>query len=66
MSKVRKQFILEDFKIKRAKKILNASTDTEAVDEALNQVIANHEILEVHKKLAGKLKIKNMDQSRLK
>ncbi len=66
MSKVRKQFILDDLKIKKVKKILHASTDTEAIDQALNQIIADEEIVKIHKKMAGKLKIKNMDQSRLK
>lgn len=66
MPKVRKQFILDDLKIKKVKKILHASTDTEAIDQALNQIIADEEIVKIHKKMAGKLKIKNMDQSRLK
>lgn len=66
MPKVRKQFILDDLKIKKVKKILHASTDTEAIDQALNQIISDEEIVKIHKKMAGKLKIKNMDQSRLK
>ena len=64
MTKVRKQFILNREKIRRAKKILGASTDTETVNEALDMVIANAEIADIHKKLSGHCKLKNMDQSK--
>ena len=64
MSKVRKQFILDAGKICRAKKILGCATDTEAVSEALDIVIANAEITRIHKKLAGHCRIRNMDQSK--
>ena len=64
MAKVRKQFILDEGKIRRARKLVGASTDTETVDTALDLLIGNSEILGIHKKLAGRLKLKNMDQSK--
>lgn len=63
MAKTRKQFILDDHKISRAKKLLGAATDTETVDTALDILLANAEIEQIHKNLAGRLKIKDMDQS---
>jgi hypothetical protein len=42
--RVRKQFILPAAKIKKAKRILSAKTDTEAVERALDLVIADEEI----------------------
>lgn len=64
MAKVRKQFILDSAKIRRARRVLGAATDTETVDEALSIVIANAEIAAVHKKVAGRCRMKDMDQSR--
>lgn len=64
MAKVRKQFILDPVKIKRAKKILGVSTDTEAVNGALEIVISNMEIAEIHRRAAGKCNLKDMDQSK--
>lgn len=64
MPKTRKQFILDSAKISRARKILSAKTDTEAVDRALSIVIANSKIADVHRKLAGHCRLKNMDQSK--
>lgn len=43
-AKTRKQFILPTAKIKRARKILSAKTDTEAVERALDLVIADEQI----------------------
>ena len=43
-AKARKQFILPIAKIRKAKKILSAKTDTEAVERALDLVIADAEI----------------------
>ncbi|MBI4366013.1 MAG: hypothetical protein HY543_04260 [Deltaproteobacteria bacterium] len=63
MSRVRKQFILDSQKIRRVRKILGAETDTEAVDEALNLVIANTTLLTAHRKMAGRYRLKDMDQS---
>lgn len=64
MAKTRKQFILDSGKISRVRKILGASTDTQAMDEALNIVIASAEISDIHKKIAGRCRIKDMDQSK--
>jgi len=40
---VHKHFRLDVVKIKRAQRLLNASTETETVDRALDVVIAEHE-----------------------
>lgn len=63
MAKVRKQFILENTLIKKAQKILGTSTETETVQKALRDVVVRKEIWDAHRKLAGRLKIENMDQS---
>jgi len=42
--RARKQFILPVAKIRKAKKILSAKTETEAVERALDLVIADEEI----------------------
>ena len=39
--KVRKQFLLDPDKIEKVKKITHAATDTEAVNRALDMIIAN-------------------------
>lgn len=64
MGRVRKQFILDAEKIHRAQKILGVSTETEAVNTALDILIGNTEISDLHRKIAGRLKIKNTDQSK--
>ncbi|OGQ05446.1 MAG: hypothetical protein A3F82_00435 [Deltaproteobacteria bacterium RIFCSPLOWO2_12_FULL_44_12] len=65
MPKVRKQFILDATKIKKAKKILGVKTDTEAVNVALDMVVANDHLNTFLKGLKGKIPaIKNMDQSK--
>lgn len=64
MSKVRKQFILDSAKICRVRKVLGAATDTEAVNEALNMVLANADIADAHNKIIGRCNIKDMDQSK--
>lgn len=66
MAKTRKQFILDEAVIKKARKVLGARTDTEAVTQALNMVVANAEIGAAHQHIAGRLNIKNMDQSEFK
>lgn len=66
MAKIRKQFILDDKIIKKARKALGVHTDTEAVTLALNMVVANAEIWEAHQRIAGRLNIHDMDQSRFK
>ena len=64
MAKVRKQFILDSAKICRVRKVLGAATDTEAINEALNIVLGNAEIANVHDRIAGRCNIKDMDQSK--
>lgn len=64
MAKVRKQFILDSAKICRVRKILGAASDTEAVNEALNMVLANADIANIHNRVAGQCNIKDMDQSK--
>lgn len=66
MAKTRKQFILDDKIIKKARKVLGVHTDTEAVTLALNMVVANAEIGAAHHHIAGRFNIKDMDQSDFK
>lgn len=55
-----KHLKLDQEKIDKVRKILGAKTDTDAVDKALSQVIADTEIDMVLKKLAGQLKIEKI------
>lgn len=50
----RKNYYLDERKIKRAKNILGAKTETEAVDAALDLVVFRKEILNSLEKIAGK------------
>jgi hypothetical protein len=50
--KARKQFILDQSKIRKAKKILGARTETETVDRALDLIIANDELDRAHQGFA--------------
>jgi Arc/MetJ family transcription regulator len=50
--KVRKQFLLDPDKLARARRALNAKTDTEAVDKALTRAIANDAMLETLRQFA--------------
>jgi len=56
--KVRKQFILDSEKIKSVRKITKAKTDTEAINKALNIVIANSKIKRMLLSIKGKGNIK--------
>ena len=59
-AKVRKQFLLGPGKIEMVRRITHATTDTEAINKALDMVIANEKI---HKALAavkGKGKIEDV------
>ena len=58
--KVRKQFILESEKIKSVREILKAKTDTEAVNKAMDIVIANSRIKETFNSIKGKGSIKDI------
>ncbi|HEB74845.1 MAG TPA: hypothetical protein ENJ04_00645 [Nitrospirae bacterium] len=58
--KVRKQFILDPDKIKAVKEIVNAETDTEAINRAMDIVIANSKILTTLKSIKGKGNIQDI------
>ena len=58
--KVRKQFILESEKIKSVREILEAKTDTEAVNKAMDIVIANTRIKEALMSIKEKGSIKDI------
>ena len=58
--KTRKQFILEQDKIRRVRKIVNAKTDTEAITKALDIVIDNTKIETMLKSIKGKGAIKDV------
>jgi hypothetical protein len=58
--KVRKQFILDSEKIKSVRKITKAKTDTEAINKALNIVIANSKIKRMLLSIRGKGNIKDV------
>ncbi|MEW6040677.1 MAG: hypothetical protein AB1633_04075 [Elusimicrobiota bacterium] len=58
--KVRKQFILDSKKIKSVREITRAKTDTEAVDKALDLVIANSKIEKMLMSIKGKGRIKDI------
>jgi len=60
--KVRKQFILDPAKIKTVRKIVEAKTDTEAIDRALDHIIANSRIEAMLKSIKGKGKIRDVYQ----
>jgi hypothetical protein len=50
----RKNYYLDEKKIRRARTILGAKTETEAIDAALNLVVFRKEILKSLEKVAGK------------
>jgi hypothetical protein len=53
--RLRKTMEMSSDKLKRVRKILGANTDTEAVDQALELIIANHEIDQAIDEVFGKL-----------
>lgn len=59
-TKTRKQFILEQDKIRRVRKIVNAKTDTEAITRALDIIIENTKIETMLKSVKGKGTIKDV------
>ena len=59
-AKVRKQFILDPVKIEMVKKITRAATETEAVNRALDMVIASEKIEKALLAVGGKGKIKDV------
>jgi hypothetical protein len=58
--KSRKQFILPTAKIKKARRILSAKTDTEAVERALDLVIADEQIRRVLLSVKGTCDIEDV------
>ncbi len=60
VTKIRKQFILEQDKIRRVKKIVKAKTDTEAITKALDIIIDNTKIETMFKSIKGKGTIKDV------
>lgn len=58
--KTRKQFILEQDKIRKVKKIVHAKTDTEAINKALDIVIENTKIETMLKAIKGRGTIKDV------
>ena len=50
----RKNYYLDEVKIRRVRQILGAKTETEAIDAALNLVVFKREILKSLEKVAGK------------
>jgi len=58
--KMRKEFILDPEKIRTVKKIMNAKTDTEAIERAMDTVIADSKIRDVLVAIKGKGSIKDI------
>jgi hypothetical protein len=58
--KTRKQFILDQDKIRRVRKIVNAKTDTEAITMALDIIIENTKIETMLRSIKGKGTIKDV------
>jgi hypothetical protein len=58
--KMRKQFILDLRKIKSVREITKAKTDTEAINKALDLVIANSKIEKMLVSVKGKGHIKDI------
>jgi len=50
----RKNYYLDEKKIRRARAILRAKTETEAIDTALDLVVFRRDILKSLEKVAGK------------
>jgi len=50
----RKNYYLDEKKIQRARAILHAKTETEAIDTALDLVVFRRDILKSLEKVAGK------------
>jgi len=59
-AKVRKQFILDAGKIATARKITGARTDTDAINRAIDMLIASSEIKKTLGSIKGKGKIKDV------
>ncbi len=60
MTKVRKQFILDQDKIRKVKSLLGAKTDTQAIDQAMEYLLTNSQIEKVLRQIQGKGKIRDI------
>jgi hypothetical protein len=58
--KTRKQFILEEDKIRQVRKIVSAKTDTEAITKSLDIIIENAKIEMMLKSIKSKGTIKDV------
>ena len=58
--KMRKQFILDPEKIRAIRKIMKAKTDTEAIDKAMDTIIADSKIRNLLMTIKGKGTIKDI------
>lgn len=58
--KIRKQFLLDESKLRLVKNMTEAKTDTEAVNKAMDMVIAAGRISEALTSVKGKGKIKDV------
>jgi hypothetical protein len=59
-AKVRKQFLLDPGKIEMVRKITHAATDTEAINRALDLVIANEKIRKALAAVKGKGRLEDV------
>lgn len=59
-ARVRKQFLLDPDKIEMVRKITHSANDTEAVNRALDMVIANEKIQKTLAAVKGKGKIEDV------
>jgi hypothetical protein len=59
-ARVRKQFLLDPDKLEMVRKITHAATDTDAVNRALDMVIANEKIRKTLEAVKGKGKIEDV------
>lgn len=60
MAYVKKTIEIDSQAIQRTKKILDVSTDKEAVNLALRLICEEDDIIQAHEKLAGKLELKEL------
>lgn len=56
----RKNFLLDETKIRRLKRVLGTKTETEAVQQAIDEVLFRDEVLKTFKKYRGKVKIEKI------
>jgi hypothetical protein len=59
-TKIKKQYILDQSKIRQVKKIVHAKNDTEAITRALDIVIESSTIESTHQSIKGKGNIQDV------